>query len=267
VQIYKQQNMGRIHLFEFEDQKWFPAFLRNYGTDFLQFLSNKTGMYKPIVPLIQEALVKSKTETIIDLGSGGGGGLLGLNEMLIKSVPGIKIIMTDYFPNIAALEHTQKLAHNIDYVKRPVDARNVPADLQGLRTQFLSFHHFKPEDARLILQSAIDSKSSIAIFEAQERSFASILAMIFSPLTVFLVTPFIRPFKLGRIIFTYLLPIVPLFVFWDGIVSSLRTYSVKEMNEMIEGLSRKESFEWKTGKVQSGPSKILYLVGICKSQN
>ncbi len=37
--------MARIHLFEFEDQKWSPAFLRNYRTDFLQFLSNKTKMY------------------------------------------------------------------------------------------------------------------------------------------------------------------------------------------------------------------------------
>jgi hypothetical protein len=25
--------MKRIHLFEFEDQKWFPDFLRNYGCE------------------------------------------------------------------------------------------------------------------------------------------------------------------------------------------------------------------------------------------
>ncbi len=52
--------MGRIHLFEFEDQKWFPTFLRNYGTDFLQFLSNKTKMYKPIIPIIEKGLLKRK---------------------------------------------------------------------------------------------------------------------------------------------------------------------------------------------------------------
>ena len=40
--------MDRIHLFEFEDQSWFSKFLRNYDTDFLQLLSNKTKMYKPI---------------------------------------------------------------------------------------------------------------------------------------------------------------------------------------------------------------------------
>ena len=256
--------MGRIHLFEFEDQYWFPTFLRNYGTDFLQFLSNKTRIYKPIVPMLRESLRKSKTETIIDLGSGGGGGLIGLNDELKKEIARINIIMTDYFPNIAAFEHTKKLTDNFQYEVNSIDARNVPSNLKGLRTQFLSFHHFKPNDAKLILQNAVDSKSPIAIFEAQERSLPSILAMLFSPITVLLTTPFIRPFKLGRIIFTYLIPIVPFFVLWDGVVSSLRTYSVKEMEKLISNLNETEKYDWEVGEVKSGLVKLLYLVGTKK---
>lgn len=77
--------MARIHLFEFEDQKWFPVFLRNYITDFLQFLSNKTGMYKPVVPLLVDILKTNNTTTIINLASGGGGGLIWLNGELKKN--------------------------------------------------------------------------------------------------------------------------------------------------------------------------------------
>lgn len=253
--------MGRIHLFEFEDQNWFPSFLRNYGTDFLQFLSNKTEMYKPIVPLLEEVLEKSKTDTIIDLASGGGGGLIKLNESLKKKIPSLKIVLTDFYPNIIAFEHIKNQADNFEYEANSIDARDVPPKLKGLRTQFLSFHHFKPDDSKLILQNAVDSKSAIAIFEAQERSFLSILAMLFSPITVLLTTPFIRPFKIGRIIFTYLIPIVPLFVLWDGIVSSLRTYSVAEMKRLIKDLNGTEKYDWKVGKVKSGPSKLLYLIG------
>ena len=88
--------------------------------------------------------------------------------------------------------------------------------------------------------------------------------MIFSPITVLLTTPFIRPFKFGRIIFTYLIPIVPLFVLWDGIVSSLRTYSVKEMNKLVENLNGTETYDWEINKVKSGPSVILYLLGTKK---
>ena len=256
--------MSRIHLFEFEDQQWLPEFIRNYMTDFLQFLSNKTGMYKGIVPIIEKGLKESGTNQIIDLASGGGGGLIWLNTELKKNHPDFKILLTDYFPNISAFEYTKQQANNFDYIKTPVDARNVPENLTGLRTQFLSFHHFKPNDARQILQNAVDSHSAIAIFEVQERSFPSIMAMIFSPISVLLTTPFIRPFKIGRIFFTYFIPIVPLLVLWDGIISSLRTYSVEEMNELIGRLNNKETFNWEVGKVKSGPGKILYLLGTKK---
>ncbi|MDO5969677.1 hypothetical protein Q4Q35_07645 [Flavivirga aquimarina] len=256
--------MGRIHLFEFEDQKWFPAFLRNYGTDFLQFLSNKTKLYKPIIPIIKKGLDKSDLNQITDLGSGGGGGLIWLNSELKKDIPDLKIVLTDFYPNISAFEFTKKEADNFEFIETPIDARDVPANLKGLRTQFLSLHHFKPKDAKLILQNAINSKSSIAVFEGQERSFPSILAMIFSPLSVLFTTPFIRPFKIGRIIFTYLIPIVPLFVLWDGIVSSFRTYSVKEMNNLVENLEGTETYDWEIGKVKSGPGVILYLLGTAK---
>ncbi len=256
--------MRRIHLFEFEDQKWFPGLLRNYGTDFLQFLSNKTRMYKPIIPIIQKGLEKSGTNQIIDLGSGGGGGLIWLSEELKKKIPNLKITLTDLYPNVEAFKFTKACADNFEFIEESIDARKVPLELKGLRTQFLSLHHFKPEDAKQILQNAIDSNSSIAIFEAQERSIPSIIAMLFSPISVLLTTPFIRPFKLGRILFTYLIPIVPLFVMWDGIVSSLRTYSLKEMNELIKDLKGSENYDWKINKVKSGPGTVLYLLGTKK---
>lgn len=257
--------MARIHLFEFGDQKWFPQFLKNYLTDFLQFISNATKIYKPIVPVLEKGLQLSKTNQIIDLASGGGGGLLWLNSELKKRNPELKILLTDYYPNKSAFEYTKKQANNFDFVSNSVDARNVPKNLKGLRTQFLSFHHFKPEEAKLILQNAVDSNAAIAIFEGQERSFASIIAMVFSPISVLFTAPFIRPFKFGRIIFTYLIPIIPLVCLFDGIVSSLRTYSVKEMTDLVNQLKNKDNFHWDINRVKSGPGVILYLFGTPKN--
>jgi ActR/RegA family two-component response regulator len=155
--------MTRVHLFEFEDLQWFPKSLRNYGTDFLQFLSNKAKMYKPVIPIIEKGLKKSNPHQIVDLGSGGGGGLLWLNEQLKKDHPELKIILTDYFPNISAFEYTKQQASNFEYIKTPVDARDVPRELTGLRTQFLSFNHFRPKDAKRILQNAIDARRQATI--------------------------------------------------------------------------------------------------------
>lgn len=258
--------MGRIHLFEFEDQKWFPSFLRNYGTDFLQFLSNKTKLYKPIIPVIEKGLASYGKNRIIDLASGGGGGLLWLNAELLKTHPDLKIVLTDFFPNRSAFEYAKAQAPNFEGIHTSVDARKVPDGLKGLRTQFLSLHHFRPKDAQLVLQNAVDSEAPIAIFEAQERSLPSILAMLFSPISVLLATPFIRPFKWGRLLFTYLIPIVPLFVLWDGLVSSLRTYSVKEMEVLVNRLQDKNSFDWEINRLKSGPGVIIYLLGTKKIQ-
>lgn len=257
--------MGRIHLFEFGDQAWFPDLIRNFMTDFLQFLANKTKMFIPILPQIRSLLEKSNTTKIIDLASGGGGGLLTLNEELIKINPKIKIILTDLYPNFHAFQFTKSQAVNFESFSEPIDARNVPENLKGLRTMFLSFHHFQPDKAVQILQDAVKTKQPILIVEGQERSLPSILAMFFSPLTVLLTTPFIRPFSAERILFTYLIPLVPIFTWWDGMVSSLRTYSTEEMQQLIAKVEGGETFEWKTGRIKSGPAYLLFLSGYSKS--
>lgn len=256
--------MKRIHLFEIEDQKWFPSFLRNYMTDFLQFLSNKTKMYEPIIPTIEKGLKASESNQIIDLASGGGGGLLWLNSELRKNNPDLKILLTDYYPNKSAFHHIKSQADNFEFIEESIDARNVPNTLKGLRTQFLSFHHFKPEDAKKILQNAVNSKSNIAIFEVQERSVLSIIAMLLSPISVLLTTPFIKPFNIGRLLFTYLIPIIPICVLWDGVVSSMRTYSVSEMEELVNQLENKEFYDWDINRIKGKSGYVLYLLATFK---
>jgi hypothetical protein len=256
--------MKRIQLFEFGDLNWFPAFLRNYMTDFLQFLSNKAKVYASVLEQIEETLKETNNTKIIDLCSGGGGGLLWLGEELKRKNSNISITLSDYYPNIGAFEHITKNSEVFEYEKSSVDARAVPSHLKGLRTQFLSFHHFKPADAQLILQNAVDSQQAIAIFEIQDRSVPSIIAMLLSPLSVLFTTPFIRPFSIGRLIFTYIIPIVPLIVVWDGLVSSFRTYSVNELNDLVTKLKNKDTFNWKIEKKKDRMGFVIYLIGVPK---
>ncbi|MNU67583.1 hypothetical protein D3C71_569250 [compost metagenome] len=257
--------MRRKQLVEFEDQTWFPGFLRNYMTDFLQFISNRFDIYKGVTPLLSEVIEQSGEQTIIDLASGGGGGLFNLSKRLREKHPDLKIVLTDYYPNLKAFEYVCRQDRSFQFHKESVDARLVPAHLKGVRTQFLSLHHFSETDAVQILQNAVDSKSPIAIFESQERDVKSVLAMIFSPINVLLMTPFIKPFSIGRIVFTYLIPLVPLFVMLDGILSALRTYTIPEMNELISRVKGNENFDWKVGRQKSGPAGVLYLIGSPKN--
>ena len=90
--------MKRLHLFEFEDLPWFPGFIRNYGTDFLQFVSNKFDLYKGITPLLVSKLKHAGKTQILDLASGGGGGLLTIGKKLKEEIPDLQITLTDYYP-------------------------------------------------------------------------------------------------------------------------------------------------------------------------
>lgn len=142
-----------------------------------------------------------------------------------------------------------------------MDATATPGELAGFRTLFTSFHHFHPEAARALLRDAVRNRQGIGVFEARQRTPKALLLTALSPLFVLLSTPFIRPFRLSRLLFTYLLPVVPLVVLFDGIVSCLRTYTPAELREMAESLGG-EDYLWEIGEEKArGPAPVTNLIG------
>jgi hypothetical protein len=151
-----------------------------------------------------------------------------------------RALLTDRYPHAAGT--LEEPAGRVDSHPDPVDASHVPADLHGVRTLFLSFHHFRPETGRAILADAVRAGSGIAIFELTERRLVSMLGGVPGiPILVLLLTPFMRPFQWSRLLFTYVLPILPLLILWDGLISHLRTYSVAELEQLVSEL---EAPDW-----------------------
>ncbi len=150
---------------------------------------------------------------------------------------------------------------SIGFLAESVDARDVPPDLPGIRTLFNSFHHFTPDDARAILRGAVGASQPIAVFEIPERKLSVVLSTLLAPFMVLLATPFIRPFRGGRLVYTYLLPLVPLTCLWDGVVSQLRAYTPDELDRLAADVSTE--YAWACGKVAVGglPARLTYLIG------
>ena len=59
------------------------------------------------------------------------------------------------------------------------------------------------------------------------------------------------------------LPLIPLVLLFDGIVSVLRTYSVAELEELVASVEADEGWEWRTGtlRIGSSPLTITMLTG------
>ena len=255
-------SIPRFHLFELEDQIWFPAILRDLATDYLCFIQATFGLHRAVVPLLAEVLRKTGRRQIVDLCSGGGGSVLEIQRALTAIGLDTRIIMTDRFPNLTAFQRIEQASHGqISFVRESVDARCVPDQLCGLRTIFNSFHHFRQSDATKILCDAVEAAQPIAIFEYPERTMVIVLlTMVLTPFLVALATPFIRPFHWPRLLLTYLLPLVPLTCWWDGIVSQLRAYTVDELKAMTKNST---SYEWHAGTIslRGSPGHLTYLVG------
>ena len=213
-----------------------------------------------MTPLVRRALDGGGATRIVDLCSGGSGPLLGLVTDLAAEGRPVRATLTDLFPNATAFAKTADASGGlIDYETGPVDARNVPPRLTGLRTIFNGFHHFKPADARAVLHAAAAARQPIAIFEVSERSIRT-LPVLLTPIFVWVATPFMRPFTWRRFLWTYLVPLVPFTCLWDGIVSQLRAYTVPELRQLCEGSA---PMRWEAGQVAIAKERgrLTYLIG------
>lgn len=256
--------MARLQLWEIHEQPWCPAAVRDGATDCLNAIATWGRQYSHIVPMLCHTLQQNQARRIVDLCSGSGGPWLQLSRPLNQSAAKpIEILLTDLYPNLPAMRAAAKRSHGqIRFVSTPVDATNMSGQLDGFRTLFTAFHHFSPNVARAILQDAINRHQGIGIFEQTNRSLLALVVMLFLPWIALLVVPFIRPFRLSRLVWTYLIPAIPFVLCIDGLISCLRTYSTTEMAEMIADLHG-TPYIWESGRVRSplSPIGILYTIG------
>jgi len=257
--------MRRIQLPELEDSSIIPDWYRDLMTDCLEKLSYVTKAYQRTCPLLEKLLFRSTSKRIIDFGSGGGGPWLhSLFPLLREKFPSLQLVLTDLFPNKDTEQAIAEanLSGPVTYVKHSVDMTEPQSDLEGVRVMFTSFHHLNSTDAKKCLQNAIDARAPFGIFEVTRRSIGHLLMTFLIPILVLLVTPFIKGKRVQRIIFTYLIPIVPLGCFWDGLVSNFRTYSAAEISALILSLENAEEFIFEQGEFPVlGPLKGSYLIG------
>ena len=251
----------RLQLFEFTDLPGLPRTIRRWLGDYLRGIVTLTRFFEPAAPRIAELLRASGTDRVVDLCSGAGGPWPALAPRVEVALGRpVQVRLTDLHPDDDTWSWLEtKAARGVAGHPGPVPADHVPADLPGVRTLFDGFHHLPPASARAVLADASRRGVPLLAAEAVERSVAGLLGVLLSPLLVWAVTPFLRPVSIARLLLTYVIPLVPLLVTWDGVVSVLRSYRPEELRALASGLPG--DVEWtvhRSGRV--GPSPT-FLVG------
>lgn len=260
--------MKRIELFEFEDHPRFPAWLRNLMTAYIRAFHRAFGTAPAVAALVRKALAASPEKRVVDLCSGGGGPMPEVAREL-RADPAhaeVELVLSDLYPNATAARAVAAIGDpRLRYELTPVDATRVSPAQAGVRTLVGSFHHLPPEAARAVLLDAARARQPLVVFELSDNSppvWLWFTAIPFAFLLALFVTPLVRPLSLKQLVFTYVLPVVPLFIAWDGAASNPRTYTPDDVRELLRG-HELAGYTWEIGVLRAGrlPGNSVYVLG------
>lgn len=181
-----------------------------------------------------------------------------------------RFLMTDLIPNVPAWENavSDSGSRNLGFVTESVDATDPPQDLMSIssihlsgrstaldsldsgasqatraraangqdlkkkvfRTFCLSFHHFTDPVARRVLVNAMATSDGFAIVELQDRRLFTMLFISMNWLVAFAMSWFWFWRDWRQLFLTYVIPVLPAVLWFDGQVSALR---VREFHEIL----------------------------------
>ncbi|MDG1174997.1 MAG: hypothetical protein P8N07_04275 [Flavobacteriales bacterium] len=255
--------MKRIQLFEIEDQSWFPAWIRDSMTRLINVMHKFLETKKDLSGLLKKVMDKTGKSKIVDLCSGAGGPVIDSVNILKEEI-NVNLTLTDLYPNkkVAAKLNSDS-DDSVTYMELPVNAVDVPENLNGIRTMVCSLHHMRPETVEENLTNAQEAKEGFCAIEISDNSSPKVLwwlSIPFSFIISLIVTPMSKGLTLPQVFFTYIIPIIPICFAWDGAVSNARTYTMDDI-EVILSKIRKPEYTWEPGVLKGKKSKKMYLIG------
>ncbi|GAB5554718.1 MAG: hypothetical protein Sapg2KO_43090 [Saprospiraceae bacterium] len=233
------------------------------------------GTSEVLARLITDVKEKYDFDQIVDLGSGSGGPMPEAIQFINqnKGHQSIKLLLSDFHPNPAVVQSfNRQNSSSIRYHESPLDARNLNTTPDGLKTMVASFHHMRPAVAKEILQSAEQSKQPILIYELAHNNIPLLVWILLLPLSLSILilmclfmTPFVRPLKFSQLLFTYLIPVIPLIYAWDGQASLMRTYTFSDIKNLI-GNEDSSDYVWEMDDAtkENGKKSGYYVLGYPK---
>ncbi|PSR81557.1 hypothetical protein BD289DRAFT_438942 [Coniella lustricola] len=243
---------------------------------------------------------KQQQHVVVDYCAGGGGPIpmiaKHINKDLQHQQP-VHFVLTDLHPHIHNWALAAAASPHIHYAPSSVDAANSPPGLLDLvepplppelagkrtgssadagvqaprifRTFHLSFHHFDDPLALAILRDTMNTSAGFAIVELQDRHLTSFLAIFLLGIGVMVFSPIFawRWRSPGTFFWSWIIPVLPFVLVWDGWMSSARSRTRLEVEDLMRrcGASEDEVKKWhvKSGKKTHLPpwADVHWIIG------
>ncbi len=229
--------MARLKDFaEVHERPWCPAVLRDGVTDFLSFFSVFSGLQAAVCKCLAALLKKNGKDRLVELCAGSGFSGLNLIRTISGMYPGkpLKLLLTDLYPN-ANWPEVCRLESKVECVPESCDAHTALKTYDGVFFMFAALHHFSEREIVEMLATAIQHRRSFLSVDYFQRG--RLIEFLLIPAGAFLeycIAFLIFPFSWMRLLFTYVIPLIPLVLMADTLLSQWRSYSVDELNALIQ---------------------------------
>ena len=249
-----------MRLFEFGDWSRSPRWYRVYLHRYLVLFYKWFGYYRLWVKPLSDFIRDTKAEALMEYGSGSGEPLrLIVSCLERKAYAKTRFYLSDIRPNPEWCETINgNEDRRIRYVPEPVDALADNGRYSCPKVFVNSFHHFDVAQAKQIIRNSCKRKQDIIVLEYVRHTLPSFVSMLVGPLTIMLTMPFVARRRDWPImmLFTYVVPLFPLMFFWDGLVSCRRSYSLRQMQNMVEDMGLSMPISETIGR------NLLYPAGV-----
>jgi hypothetical protein len=243
--------MTRLNLFEVHDLNWVPHLVRESVVEVLGTTMRWGKIVPAMSPAFKDFWDESHGADVLEMCSGSGEtAALLFDTMTSPESPAIalRIILSDLVarPQLwrsICLSRQDRLS----FLPFNLDATAIPDSVLLDRSQLIlnAFHHFPPEAARNVLKNACLHSRGIFIAENFGRSPLETISCGVFGIPATFANPWRTPRqRVLKFLLTFVLPVIPLAVVWDGLVSSLRVYTRENLMEMTRDL---DAFEWRHG--------------------
>jgi hypothetical protein len=227
-----------LFLFEFMDHPWTPHVLRETLLDVLEYCNRDfRPYYREIADEISRIARERELTTVVEFGAGYAP---LTRELAAMDGNELTLIPCDLYPEPSPWDQLrEEFGSCIRPVYEPVDA-TIRHDWPQRTAVVLcaTLHHIPPGIRRTALEALHDSSDCVLVFEPVRKTPFSMFLVLFALIPALLTPAFrmTRPGRLRRVLFCWLLPIVPLMFVWDGLISCLRQWSNEEWANFTSSL-------------------------------
>lgn len=253
-----------MRLSEFGDLSWVPSLYHIYLRKYLVFFYKLFGYYKLWVPCFTRFLEQTAQKTYMECCSGAGDPLpLIVGQTENQTTANKKFLLSDIQPHSQFTEHFNNNEDSpFHYIESSIDITLEQNNHPHPKIFINSFHHLTPEQVDNLLINNLKNGYSLLILEYVRKTPMGYLSMLISPLIIALTLPFVvSPRHLPVMaLFTYLLPLFPLMLLWDGIISCAHEYNGHDLEKIVEKNQLKANINWTIKRSLFYPAGVSCII-------